>query len=86
MEEESIKLEMRSVTKFKQGGIVIELMTQEAATFICNNLDIKNTLACDPNLEATFKERTYPLIVPFILVNYNPNNNDSIKQLEKENR
>ncbi|KAG2147780.1 uncharacterized protein EDB93DRAFT_1085371 [Suillus bovinus] len=76
---------MRSVTQFKQGGMVIELTTKEAATLIHSNTDIKNELTRNLNPEATFRERTYSLIVLFMPVSYDPSNKDNIKQLEKEN-
>ncbi|KAG1761073.1 hypothetical protein EDD22DRAFT_954403 [Suillus occidentalis] len=63
--DESPKLDMRVVTQFKQGGMIIEMTTKEAAAFIHSNPGTKDELVRNLDPDATFKERSYPLIVPF---------------------
>ncbi|KAG1808669.1 uncharacterized protein BJ212DRAFT_1302935 [Suillus subaureus] len=83
--DESLKLDMRAVTQFKQGSMIIEMTTKEAATFIRSNPGTKDELVRNLDPDATFKERSYPLIVPFTPVSYNPTDVESTQQLESEN-
>ncbi|KAG2742181.1 hypothetical protein P692DRAFT_201652991, partial [Suillus brevipes Sb2] len=83
--DESPKLDMRAVTQFKQGGMIIEMTTKEAAAFIRSNPGTKDELVRNLDPDATFKERSYPLIVPFTPVSYNPTDAESTRQLESEN-
>lgn len=83
--EDNIDLEMKAVSQFKQGGMTIEFKTKEAAIYICTNEETKNLLLKNLDPNATIKERTYPVVIPFIPVTFNPTSDTALRKLEDEN-
>ena len=79
-------LELRVVTQFKQGGMVIEMTSKEAADFIRNDKDTRDALLNHLDSNATLKERTYSIIIPFMPLTFNPTNRKELDAMENENR
>ncbi|KAG2339655.1 hypothetical protein BDR05DRAFT_849710, partial [Suillus weaverae] len=79
------ELSIRSVNQLRQGGMILEMMTKEAAEHICTNTNVKTLFLQNLDSEANVKERTYPVVIPFMPVAFQPENQSSIHQLEEEN-
>ncbi|KAG1836754.1 hypothetical protein F4604DRAFT_2003246 [Suillus subluteus] len=82
--DDSPNLDIRSVSQFRNGGTIIEMKTQEAAEYL-KNKDNKNEFinALDPN--ATIKERSYPVVIQFVPLTFNPDSAEHLQDLEQEN-
>ncbi|KAG1805659.1 uncharacterized protein BJ212DRAFT_1542147 [Suillus subaureus] len=61
------------------------LATNDESPKLDINPGTKDELVRNLDPDATFKERSYPLIVPFTPVSYNPTDVESTRQLESEN-
>ena len=83
--EDTPALEVRTITQFKQGGMIIEFMTKEAAEHVRINTEVKEKFLKNLDPNATLKERTYPLVLPFMPLTFNPSNDDNLRQIEQEN-
>ncbi|KAG2335804.1 hypothetical protein BDR05DRAFT_953808 [Suillus weaverae] len=79
------ELSIRSVNQLRQGGMILEMMTKEAAEHIRTNTNVKTLFLQNLDSEANVKERTYPVVIPFTPVAFQPENQSSIRQLEEEN-
>lgn len=77
VKEDSPELETHAITQTRNGAIIIEMLTQQAADYL-KTLHIKNEFinALDP--KAVIKERTYPVIIQFTPITFNPNSEDQI--------
>ena len=65
----------------RNGGLLLELNTTEAAEWLCNDAnktDVLNNIGSG----ATIKNRTYQVIVQFIPVQFEPEDDDGLRQLE----
>ncbi|KAG1865322.1 hypothetical protein F4604DRAFT_2026302 [Suillus subluteus] len=82
--DDSPNLDIRSVSQFRNGGTIIEMQTQEAMEYL-KNKDNKNEFinTLDPN--ATIKERSYPVVIQFVPLTFNPDSAEHLRDLEQEN-
>ncbi|KAG2029088.1 hypothetical protein BDR03DRAFT_806127, partial [Suillus americanus] len=67
------------------GGMVLEMMTKEAAEHIRTDINTKTLFLQSLDAEASIKQRTYPVVIPFMPVTFHPENQSNIRQLEEEN-
>ncbi|KAG1731532.1 hypothetical protein EDD22DRAFT_852872 [Suillus occidentalis] len=82
--DDSPDLQIKAITRLRNGSLIIELTTTEAANWIrqiANRTKIINAL----DLPATIKERRFSVIVPFLSVSSNIDNADWLRAVEKEN-
>ncbi|KAG1854395.1 hypothetical protein C8R48DRAFT_675628 [Suillus tomentosus] len=79
------ELETRSIIQFRQGGIIIEMTTKEAAEHIRTKNNVKECLLQNLDPQATLKERTYTVVVPFMPTSFKPTDNTDLQQMEQEN-
>ncbi|KAG2751708.1 hypothetical protein P692DRAFT_20704194, partial [Suillus brevipes Sb2] len=82
--DDSPDMQIKATTRLRNGGLIIELTTSEAANWIRqieNRTKITNAL----DLPATIKERRFSIIVPFLPVSSNIDNADWLREVEKEN-
>lgn len=83
-EEDPPDLDIRAISQFRNGGTIIEFQTPQAAEHLKNKRNRDAFIqALDPN--ASIKERTYPVIIQFVPLNFNPDNVEQLRDLEKEN-
>ncbi|KIK36106.1 hypothetical protein CY34DRAFT_45518, partial [Suillus luteus UH-Slu-Lm8-n1] len=78
-------LEIHSVNQFCQGGMVIEMMTKEAAEHIHNDTNTRRIFLQNLDAEATIKERTYTIVIPFTPVTFHPEDHSHLRTLEDKN-
>ncbi|KAG1764374.1 hypothetical protein EV702DRAFT_982078, partial [Suillus placidus] len=83
--DDTPELETRSITQFRQGGMIIEMMTKEAAEYLRTNNNAKECLLRNLDSQATFKERTYTVVVPFMPIAFRMEDNAKLQQMEREN-
>jgi len=79
-----ITLEIKTVTQYRNGGVMIEFASAEAANAIKKG-DTKEKFLAALDPLASIRERAYPVIIQFVPINFNPNNTSDIKELEDEN-
>ncbi|KAG0702849.1 hypothetical protein DFH29DRAFT_999071 [Suillus ampliporus] len=84
-DNDNIEFNIKAIMQFKQGGMVIEFTTKEAADYIHINEETKNLFLKHLDPDATLKERTYPVVIPFMPISFDPTSKDALKALEKEN-
>ena len=84
-DETNITLESKAVTQFKTGGMIVEMTSKEAADYIRKNEAIKDLFLTNLDKNATLKERTYTLLIPFMPLTFNPSDRPSLDALENEN-
>jgi hypothetical protein len=83
--EDTPELEIRSVTQFHNGGTVIEMLTTKAASFLKDQCNKDSFLqALDPG--AILKDRSYPVIIQFVPLTFDPSNQEQLHDLEQENK
>ncbi|KAG2125439.1 hypothetical protein DEU56DRAFT_961827, partial [Suillus clintonianus] len=77
-------LEMRAVTQYRNGGTIIEMLTEEDAKYLKQSENKEEFIKhLDP--KATFKERAYPVIIQFAPLTFDPDDIEQIRELEREN-
>jgi hypothetical protein len=76
------ELETRSITQFRQGGMIIEMTTKEAAVYLRTNNEAKKNLLQNLDPQAALKERTYTIVVPFMPISFKPEDNANLRQIE----
>ncbi|KAG1790543.1 uncharacterized protein HD556DRAFT_1218403, partial [Suillus plorans] len=76
---------LRSVTQYRNGGTIIEMIAEEAAVYI-KRQEIKDEFikALDPT--AVIKDRAYPVIIQFVPLTFNPSDQTQIQDMEQENK
>ena len=82
--EAPVGAKVQEITKLRNGGVVLQLLTKEATTWIC-----------DPENEATFiskldttariKDRNYLLLLPRVPIFFDPNNQEHLREIECAN-
>ncbi|KAG2058098.1 hypothetical protein BDR06DRAFT_876822 [Suillus hirtellus] len=65
--------------------MIIEFTTKEAANYIRTNNAIKEQFLKDLDPDASLKERTYPIIIPFMPIAFDPTSQQNREVLEDEN-
>lgn len=83
--EDDNELIMKAVSQFKQGGMIIEFTSKEAANYIRNNNAIKEQFLKDLDPDTSLKERTYPIVIPFMPIAFDPTSQLNREALEDEN-
>ena len=61
------------------------MTSKEAAEFIRNDKDTRELLLKHLDTNATLKDRTYSIIIPFMPLTFNPTNRNDLDALEDEN-
>lgn len=79
------ELEIHSVNQFRQGGMVIEMMTKEAVEHIRNDTNTRRIFLQNLDAEATIKECTYTIVIPFTPVTFHPEDHSHLRTLEDKN-
>ncbi|KAG1893399.1 uncharacterized protein F5891DRAFT_1196443 [Suillus fuscotomentosus] len=79
------ELTIRTVTQYRNGGTVLEMLTTEGATYI-KKPDIKNEFIKILDPSATIKDRIYPAIIQFVPLTFNPSDPEHLRELEIENK
>ncbi|KAG2156968.1 hypothetical protein DEU56DRAFT_689980, partial [Suillus clintonianus] len=75
---------IKATTRLRNGGLIIELTTTEAAKWIrnpVNRLRIIDAIG----IPATIKERRFSVIVPFLPITANLDEPDWLRTIEVEN-
>ncbi|KAH7903275.1 hypothetical protein BJ138DRAFT_1020899, partial [Hygrophoropsis aurantiaca] len=75
---------IRSVTRIRNGGIIMEMDRAESATWI-KSTDVKLEFISALNSEITMKDRTYSILVPFVPLEVHPEQDETLRALEAEN-
>ncbi|KAG2117621.1 hypothetical protein DEU56DRAFT_714104, partial [Suillus clintonianus] len=75
---------MRAVTQYRNGGTIIEMLTEEDATHL-KQPENKEEFIKQLDPKATFKERAYPVIIQFAPLKFDPDDADQLRVLEHEN-
>ena len=75
---------IKAATLLRNGGLLIELDTAEAADWLCDEANRKKILD-NIGSGASIKNRTYQVIVQFIPIQFNPENDDSLRHIESTN-
>ena len=82
--EDSPDIQIKATTRLRNGGIIIELTTLEAAQWIrtpANRLKIIEAL----DIPASIKERRFSVIVPFLLISSEIETSEWHRAVEEEN-
>ncbi|KAG0695715.1 hypothetical protein DFH29DRAFT_1005213 [Suillus ampliporus] len=82
--EDALEIRIKATIRLRNGGLIIELTTPEAAKWIHtpeNRLKITGTL----DTPATIKERQFSIIVPFLPISYNIEDQEWLRAVEEEN-
>ncbi|KAG2130233.1 hypothetical protein DEU56DRAFT_955912 [Suillus clintonianus] len=77
-------LVIKNINQYRNGGTVIEMTTAEAAEFLKKNT-VKEELIKKLDPKAVFKDRGYPVVIQFVPLTYDPDNQNHIRELEAEN-
>ena len=74
----------RAVTRLKNGGILMELESDEAVEWFAHS-DIRKKFAAGLHPEATIKLRNYHVVVQFVPLSFKPDKDDSLWEVEESN-
>ncbi|KAG2058411.1 hypothetical protein BDR06DRAFT_1004133 [Suillus hirtellus] len=77
VKEDSPELETHAITQTRNEAIITKMLTQQAAEYLKTS-HIKNKFTNILNQKAIIKERTYPVIIQFTPITYNPNSKEQI--------
>lgn len=81
---DSPDLDIRAVNQYRNGGTVIQMLNEDAAKYIKQQVVKEGFInALDPS--AIMKDRSYPVIIQFVPLTFNPSDQNQIQQLEQEN-
>jgi len=83
--ENTPEMETRTIMQFRQGGMVIEFMTKEAADHLRTDANAKEKFLQNLDTNATLKERSYLVVVPFMPLYFKPSENTNLRQMGLEN-
>lgn len=75
---------IQEINKLRNGGIVIQLSTKEAADWLqdpANEIDFTSKL----DDMAYIKDRAYPIVVPRIPLTFDPSNQEHLREIESAN-
>ncbi|KAG1856452.1 hypothetical protein F4604DRAFT_1590324, partial [Suillus subluteus] len=67
------------------GGMVVEMTTKEAVQYLRTKNNAKECLLRNLDPQATIKERTYMVVMPFMPTSFRPTDNTNLRQMEQEN-
>ncbi|KAG0694417.1 hypothetical protein DFH29DRAFT_880728 [Suillus ampliporus] len=83
--ENTPTLEIRAVTQYHNGNTVIEMMMAEGAAYLRrDNTKMDFIKALDPS--ATIKDQTYPVVLQFIPIQFAPEDDEHLRDLECQNK
>ena len=82
--ESTPDLAIRAVKQFPNGGTIVEFLNPEAAKHLKQE-DIKRKFLDLLDPKAKIKERTYPVVIRFVPLTFNPTDEEQIRELEREN-
>ncbi|KAG0707971.1 hypothetical protein DFH29DRAFT_994598 [Suillus ampliporus] len=82
--EDSPELDVKAINQYRNGGMVIEMLTPEGATYL-KKKDIKEKFIEKLDPMAMMKDHTYPVVIQFIPLTFNPSSEDQLQKLEQEN-
>ncbi|KAG0692616.1 hypothetical protein DFH29DRAFT_817331 [Suillus ampliporus] len=82
--EDSPELDVKAINQYRNGGIVIEMLTPEGATYL-KKKDIKAEFIEKLDPTAMLKDRAYPVVIQFVPLTFNPSSEDQLRKLEQEN-
>ena len=75
---------VKAAVLLRNGGLLVELDRAEAADWLCDDAN-RSKLLDNIGSGASIKNRTYQVIVQFIPVQFNPENEESLRNVEKVN-
>ncbi|OAX31978.1 hypothetical protein K503DRAFT_656691, partial [Rhizopogon vinicolor AM-OR11-026] len=74
----------RAINQFRNGDIVMEMMNEMAAQHLREDNTKRAFIdKLDPN--ATIKDRSYPIVMQFVPISFNPSQRENLTNLEREN-
>ncbi|KAH7902848.1 hypothetical protein BJ138DRAFT_975894, partial [Hygrophoropsis aurantiaca] len=75
---------IRSVTRIRNGGIILELDRPESVTWI-KSQDVRGAFIKALDSSVSFRDRSYAIIVPFVPLEVRPELDATLRALEAEN-
>ncbi|KAG1873168.1 hypothetical protein F4604DRAFT_1513985, partial [Suillus subluteus] len=75
---------IRSVTQYRNGGTILEMMTAEAVAHL-KKANIKENFIKTLDPKAIFKDRGYPVVIQFVPLTFDSDSEDQVRDLEREN-
>lgn len=80
--DESDQFVVRNATRLRNGGILLEFNSSEAAAWI-RKADNKHKFTERFDPERTMKERNYTLVVPFVPLTFSPDSDKDLREIEE---
>ena len=75
---------IQEINKLRNGGVIVQLETKEVADWLHEPTNKKEFMdKLDTNTQ--IKERTYPLVVPRVLISFEPTNQEHLWEMEMVN-
>ena len=79
------KHKIRSALKIQNGGILVEMVTDEGAAWLASKVNAEAFLRELGETEASFKTRSYNVIAYYVPLNLDPNSDKDRKEIEELN-
>lgn len=77
-------LQIKAINQLRNGNIVMEMMNESEAQRLRED-DTKQAFINKLDANATFKDRSYPIVMQFVPISFNPSKRENLANLEREN-